>query len=95
MQGNLSEALFAFKEALIIDAENANLYYQIAEIYYTQKNVKEALKFAEIAVKLNENNVWYNNLLADLYKSNKNYEKSAEQYLFMFEKIKPEINYLY
>lgn len=95
MQGNLSEALFAFKEALIIDAENANLYYQISEIYYTQKNVKEALKFAEIAVKLNENNVWYNNLLADLYKGNKNYEKSAEQYLFMFEKIKPEINYLY
>ncbi len=95
MQGNLNEAAFAFKEAIILDPDNANVYYQIAEILYTQKNPNEALKYAALAVKLNAGNVWYNNLLADLYKTTRHYDKSAEQYLYMYDKIKPEVNYLY
>lgn len=95
MQGNLSEADLAFREAIILDKENANVYYQIAEINYLKKNVKEALRFAQVAVQLNPKNIWYHNLLADLYKSNRNYEKSADLYLQMYDNLKPELNYLY
>jgi tetratricopeptide (TPR) repeat protein len=95
MQGNLDEADLSFREAIILDKENANVYYQIAEINYVKKNIKEAVRFGQMAVQLNPKNVWYNNLLADLYKTNRNYEKSAELYIQMYENLKPELNYLY
>lgn len=95
MQGNLNEADLAFREAIILDKENANVFYQIAEISYLKKNVKEAVRFAQVAVQLNPKNIWYNNLLADLYKSNRDYEKSANLYLQMYDNLKPELNYLY
>jgi tetratricopeptide (TPR) repeat protein len=95
MQGNLNEADFAFREAIVLDKENANVYYQIAEINYIKKNIKEALRFAQVAVQLNPKNIWYSNLLADLYKSNREYEKSANLYLQMYDNLKPELNYLY
>lgn len=95
MQGNLDEADLSFREAIILDKENANVYYQIAEINYVKKNIKEAVRFGQMAVQLNPKNIWYNNLLADLYKSNRNYEKSALLYIQMYENLKPELNYLY
>lgn len=95
MQGNLDEADLSFREAIILDKENANVYYQIAEINYVKKNIKEAVRFGQMAVQLNPKNIWYNNLLADLYKTNRNYEKSAELYIQMYENLKPELNYLY
>ena len=95
MLGNLDEADLSFREAIILDKENANVYYQIAEINYVKKNIKEAVRFGQLAVQLNPKNIWYNNLLADLYKTNRNYEKSAELYIYMYENLKPELNYLY
>jgi tetratricopeptide (TPR) repeat protein len=95
MLGNLDEADLSFREAIILDKENANVYYQIAEINYVKKNIKEAVRFGQLAVQLNPKNIWYNNLLADLYKTNRNYEKSAELYIHMYENLKPELNYLY
>ncbi len=95
MQGNLDDADLSFREAIIIDKDNANVYYQIAEINFIKKRLKEAIKFAQMAVQLNQKNIWYNNLLAELYKTNREYEKSADLYLTMYDKIKPELNYLY
>lgn len=95
MQGNLDEADLAFREAIILDKENANVFYQIAEINYLKKNLKEAVRFAQVAVQLNPKNIWYNNLLADLFKSNREFEKSANLYLQMYGSLKPELNYLY
>ncbi|MFZ4797479.1 MAG: tetratricopeptide repeat protein [Bacteroidia bacterium] len=95
MQGNFDDADLSFREAIILDKENANVYYQIAEINFVQKRLKEAVKFAQMAVQLNPKNIWYNNLLAELYKTNREYEKSADLYLVMYDKLKPELNYLY
>ncbi len=95
MQGNYEDAELSFREAIILDKDNANVYYQIAEINFVQKKHNEALKFAQMAVKLNPQNIWYNNLLAELYKTNRAYEKSAELYLVMYDKLTPELNYLY
>lgn len=95
MQGNLDDAEFSFREAIVLDKENANVYYQIAEINFIQKQLKEAIKFAQMAVQLNSKNIWYNNLLAELYKTNREYEKSADLYLVMYDKLTPELNYLY
>lgn len=95
MQGNLNEADLSFREALILDKDNANVYYQLAEINYLKKNYNEAIRFSLISVQLNPKNIWYNNLLADLFKTNRKYEKSADLYLKMYNELKPEINYLY
>ncbi len=95
MQGSYDDAELTFREAIILDKENANVYYQIAEINFAKKRVKEAVKFAQMAVQLNPNNIWYNNLLAELYKLNRAYEKSADLYLEMYNKLTPELNYLY
>ncbi len=95
MQGSYDDAELTFREAIILDKENANVYYQIAEINFAKKRVKEAVKFSQMAVQLNPNNIWYNNLLAELYKSNRAYEKSADLYLEMYNKLTPELNYLY
>lgn len=95
MQGNYDDAELSFREAIILDKENANVYYQIAEINFTQKKLREAIKFGQMAVQLNPTNIWYNNLLAELYKTNREYEKSANLYLVMYDKLHPELNYLY
>ena len=93
--GNLDEAITKFQECLKTDATNDAAMFEIAQIYYTQKKNEEALQYARKAVDLNQKNVWYSQLLADIYEHNnkplevikiyqqliKNYPDQNEYYL--------------
>ncbi len=95
MQGNYSDALLTFKEAAIINPENSNVYYQIAQLQLAQKSYGEALRYASVAVKLNDDNRWYKSLLAEAYKATKQYNKSASVNILIYEKHDKNISNLY
>ena len=61
--------------------------YQLANIYFKDKKLDEAIHWAELAVKNNpEYNYWYYGQLAQIYSTAKLYDKSATVFAEMVEK---------
>lgn len=61
------EAVELYKEVLKIDPTVSAATYNIGLIYYTQARFVEALPYAQKALKADENNFWYYELLAQTY----------------------------
>jgi len=61
--------------------------YQLANIYFKDKKLEEAIHWAELAVKKNPNyNYWYYGQLAQMYSTAKQYDKSAGTFATMVDK---------
>ncbi len=72
---DFDEAVSKYRELINIDKKNANAYYQIAVIDFQKNKIEDALFEAEEAVKYDENNKWYLELLSkSLVKSGKTKE---------------------
>lgn len=70
------DALKEIKQAELIDAENGALNFITAQIYLQKNLLIDAERYALKAVKLNPENPWYNKLLGEVYKTQKQYKKS-------------------
>ncbi len=72
---DFDEAVSKYRELINIDKKNANAYYQIAVIDFQKNKIEDALFEVEEAVKYDENNKWYLELLSKtLVKSGKTKE---------------------
>lgn len=61
--------------------------YQLANIYFKDKKLDEAIHWAELSVKKNsEYNYWYYGQLAQMYSTAKQYDKSAATFAAMVDK---------
>lgn len=78
--GNLAEAEENYRKALRADPNHAPSLYELARIYRRQNRADDAILYAEKAVELETNNTWYYLLLADLYKSTRQFDKVVETY---------------
>jgi len=85
--GNYQEAIEEFKKALVIIPGDHQVMYQLANLFFKDKQLEEAIHWAELAVKKNPNfNFWYYGQLAQMYSDAKQYEKSANTFVKMVEK---------
>ncbi len=93
--GNYDEAEKEFKEALSIIPASSETMYQLANVYFKNKKIDEALHWAEMSVKKNSKyNFWYYGQLAQIYSTAKMYEKSASTFAYMVDK-EPERKSVY
>lgn len=76
--GNYDEAINQFKACLYIDDTKADVYYMLADVYYTKNLMIDAEEYAKKAIALNKENIWYQILLADIYQARKKYEDGAK-----------------
>jgi tetratricopeptide (TPR) repeat protein len=76
--GDLEKSHFYFRKALDLSPEEPAINYKMAEVLIKTNQAKEALPFAEKAVKLDEDNKYYALMLAEIYSNLKQPLKSAE-----------------
>jgi len=78
--GNLNKAEEMFFQCIEIDPNDAASYFELSKIYSSKNNFDDALTFAEKALVISPENVWYQLYLASLYKKNNEFLKAAEIY---------------
>ena len=89
------DALKEIKQAELIDAENGALNFITAQIYLQKNLLIDAERYALKAVKLNPENPWYNKLLGEVYKTQKQYKKAGDLYAVLYRKHPNTLSYLY
>jgi tetratricopeptide (TPR) repeat protein len=72
LQDKLSEnyvkAAESFNKILVMDPENAAVYFELATVNYRQNKMQEAELAIKRATELERNNVWYWKFLVEMYK---------------------------
>ena len=85
--GDYVAAAREFNLALAEIPNSHEAMYQLANIYFKDKKLDEAIHWAELAVKKNPDyNFWYFGQLAQMYSTAKQYSKSAETFATMVAK---------
>jgi predicted O-linked N-acetylglucosamine transferase (SPINDLY family) len=79
-KGHLNEAKLKYKEALLLDKKNLDVYYFLARIAYLQKDYDLGIDLAKKFISLNSKDPKIYNLLGLLYQEKKNYNKAFENY---------------
>jgi len=69
---NAQQAGNYFKQIIEIDPANDAALFELANIYHTQNQEKEAERLVRAAISVNPNNEWFWLLLADIYKKTNN-----------------------
>lgn len=85
--GDWDEAVKHYQEVLLMDPENADVHFQLAQIYFNQGRLQDAEKEAAIAVKADGNNNWYQELLATLYMNTNKMKEAVETFKTLVEKF--------
>jgi tetratricopeptide (TPR) repeat protein len=94
MQGNTKEAAAAFKKALQILPNQANVNFQLSTVLMSEAKSTEAEVYAEKAYQLETKNEWYAQNLLDIYKYNRNF-KATEKLLYELYKTSNNHELLY
>src|SRR5262249_44490587 len=68
-QGQLADAITEYKKALELDANNSQIYSEMAETYLRAQQVRNAVTAAQSAVKADPDNVDGHKILASVYAS--------------------------
>jgi len=95
MLGNFNDASVLFEKCKKINPQSAITNYEIATILIQKKDYKNAIEYAKKAVELNQTNIWYNALLAVLYKQTNNPEKAISIYKDLNNLNPNRIDFLY
>ncbi|MCB0607117.1 MAG: tetratricopeptide repeat protein [Lewinella sp.] len=80
IEGKIDEAINIYKEVFKIDERSPVPAYELARIYFAKSEADEAIRWAKIAADLDPANVFYDELLADIYHTNGRYEEAAQVY---------------
>ncbi len=93
--GNPDKAEDNFKKVLEIDLNHAPSMYELGRLYSLQGRAEDAILLMERAVELGPLNVWYQLLMADLYKKTRQFEKVVEVFENLLEYYPQKLNYYY
>ena len=95
LTGKEKEAEDAYLRLLEKDPENATAAFQIANILAERKNFSEAQVYAETACRLDARNEWFQLLLAQLYKTNREFSQAARLFAKLYELRPDQLDYAY
>jgi tetratricopeptide (TPR) repeat protein len=75
---NYTEAIKYFEACYKLDPDNAALNFIMGDTYFQKKQLEAAELYAEAAVKLDNSNTWYKELLVDIYVARRKNKEAAE-----------------
>jgi len=75
--GNISDAIKYLDKSLTINPESDGAAYQISQISMVRGDIDNAKKYALLALKLDNKNIWYLNNAANIYFQNKQLDSAA------------------
>lgn len=77
--GEYSKALEYFKNAIKLESQNDEYYYNCASTYFKMNNLHAAKKYYNLAISLSPENPSYHFALANLYYAEKHYKRALEE----------------
>ncbi len=84
--GRMDEAFNNFQQCLQFDQDNALIYFELSNLYFSSGQTKEGYEMLRKASALNPENRWYTLYLANLYLSNNQFTDA----IIEFEKLHAE-----
>lgn len=84
--GNLESAAEDFLKCIKLDGSRAAPMYELAMIYYGFSQYSDALFFILSANEIEQENIWYQQLLAEVYISNQKYKEAINTYKRLLKK---------
>ncbi len=91
---NYDEALKQFRYCYGLQPENAAVNFIIGDVYFQKKMYEDAERYVADAVKLDKENIWYKELLVDVYIARKKNKEAAELMLAVAREKKEVQNML-
>ncbi len=76
---NFEKALNNFREAIKLEPQNSEFYYNYASTCFKMGNIQQAKKYYNLAISLSPDNQNYHFALANLYYSEKHYKRAMEE----------------
>lgn len=83
--GNSDAALKLYFDCLERVPESGVVNYEIASLYYDRRDYTAALHYASAAVDYESENLWYQRLLADVYRANGDFKSAQNLYESLYE----------
>lgn len=76
---NYKQSIYYFSQAISIERQNSDYYYNLGNVYFKQGELISAKKNYNLAISLNPNNNNYHFALANLYYTEKHYKRALEE----------------
>ncbi|MDR1793321.1 MAG: tetratricopeptide repeat protein [Bacteroidales bacterium] len=95
LNGNFSSAENLLREVMAADPTHDASYYEYAQILLENGNYSGAIAELKRAISLNENNIWYQVLLAEIYDKTGQYSLSEKLWEYIAQESPQNIEYLY
>lgn len=95
LSGNFDKAGMFFTECLKIDPSSSIALYEVAKLFIMQQDYAKAEVLLENAVKYNRSNIWYKQMLGDIYQQNKKGLKAVGIYEDIVAQSPDNEQYLY
>lgn len=95
LSGNFDKAGMFFTECLKIDPSSSIALYEVAKLFIMQQDYVKAEVLLENAVKYNNSNIWYKQMLGDIYQQNKKGLKAVGIYEDIVAQSPDNEQYLY
>ncbi|MFP4470018.1 MAG: tetratricopeptide repeat protein [Bacteroidales bacterium] len=93
--GNYDEAEKLYKKVLEIDADHDPSMYELARIYLRKSRAEDAILLMKKAISIDNRNVWYQLMMADLYKKTRQFNKVIEVFTKLTLQYPEKIDYYY
>ncbi len=93
--GNYDVAEKYFQQCVKIAPKVAVAYFELSEIYQYQRDATNALKYGEVAAKLEPTNVWYIYNMAQLYSRTGQLDLAEKTYYSLIKDHPKNFTYLY
>jgi len=77
IKGKRTSAIEGFERCISVNPKHDASYYELARIYEYQ-NANKALEYANKAIKIDPNNIWYKEYTIQLYQDQKNYDAALQ-----------------
>lgn len=91
---NFEEAINLYQTCLQIDPEHDASYYELGQIYHTQKRYAEAQEMLEKAVDLSSDNKWYQQKLGNALDAQGKFKESSDVWEDLHERFPQDLEYV-
>ncbi|MBK8143556.1 MAG: tetratricopeptide repeat protein [Bacteroidetes bacterium] len=95
LMGNFQEALKLYTEYIGKNAGNATAFYNVSRIYYHNKEINLAIKYAEKATQLDPGNKYFQEFYIQMLVYNNNTQKAESQFNTLIEKNPSNEDFIY
>lgn len=95
MKEDYETAVTIFKQVLEINAKHDAAMYELAKMYFDERDKEQSMAYAKGAVAIDPDNKWYQFLYAEVLAQNNQFEEAAVVYQLLVDKYPADYDYYF